>query len=76
MTDHETAESLLRLGEELLIKGDPENAFLCTTAAARLMLIPSAAETLRHPSRGADAITREMDGALVSLFGLRNKELD
>jgi hypothetical protein len=41
---------LLDLSNELLIKGDPEAAFTCTQAAARILAIPHTATQVQHPS--------------------------
>ena len=50
LRDRDLVSKLLDLSSELLIKGDTENAFTCTQAAARLLAIPQVANSVQHPS--------------------------
>jgi hypothetical protein len=70
MTDSEIISGLLQLGEELLIKGDPINAAICTIAASKLMALPSAIEILHHPSaKVADTTTDDIDNVVRYMYG-------
>ena len=50
LADRSLVSRLLDLSTELLMKGDAENAFTCTQAAARILAIPTSADRLTHPS--------------------------
>lgn len=70
MTHKEIIERLLDLSNELLIKGDPENAAVCTFAASQLMSLPSQVEVMRHPSaKVADTTTDDMNNVIRYLYG-------
>ena len=70
MTDQQLIEGLLSLGSELTIKGDPENAFVCTVAAARIMILPGQIEALRHPSgKVPDATTDDIERVIRYMYG-------
>lgn len=50
LKDRDLVSRLLDLSNELLIKGDPVNAFTCTQAAARLLALPHLRTAVNHPS--------------------------
>lgn len=68
LKDRDLVSRLLDLSTELLIKGDAENAFTCTQAAARLLAIPQVATAVQHPSGkvppGVDPIKAVVDEIL------------
>lgn len=68
LRDRDLVSRLLDLSSELLIKGDSENAFVCTQAAARLLAIPQVATAVQHPSgkvpTGVDPIKAVVDEIL------------
>lgn len=63
LADRDLVSKLLDLSSELLIKGDPHNAWTCTQAAARLLDIPQAATRVQHPST-VDPISAVVDQIL------------
>lgn len=57
LRERDLVSRLLDLSNELLIKGDPANAFTCTQAAARLLALPHIRESVQHPSgQTSDAV--------------------
>ena len=50
VTDRTLVSKLLDLSSELLMKGDNDNAFTCTQAAARILAIPHIADIVQHPT--------------------------
>lgn len=65
LTDGRLVAGLLDLGAELLIKGDPENSWLCTSAAARILAIPAIAQAVQHPNPKFD-----LDKTIELIFGV------
>lgn len=67
LTDGRLIAGLLDLSAELLIKGDPDNSWLCTSAAARIMAIPSIAQAIgnQHPNPKFD-----IDKTVELIFGV------
>lgn len=65
LTDGRLIAGLLDLASELLIKGDPENSWVCTSAAARIMAIPAIAQAVQHPNPKFD-----IDKSIELIFGI------
>lgn len=63
LTDRALISGLLDLGNELLIKGDAPNAWICTQAVARLLAIPQVATAVQHPAK-VDPIAAVVDEIL------------
>ena len=74
LVDRSLVSRLLDLSTELLMKGDTENAFTCTQAAARILAIPSSAERMTHPSakvpEGVNPIAAVVD-SIINRDGAR-----
>lgn len=70
MKTQEIIERLLDLSNELLIKGDPDNAAVCTFAASQLMSLPTQVEIMRHPSaKVADTTTDDINNVIRYMYG-------
>lgn len=65
LTDGRLIAGLLDLASELLIKGDPDNSWVCTSAAARIMAIPAIAQAVQHPNPKFD-----IDKSIELIFGI------
>lgn len=65
LTDRDLVSKLLDLSSELLIKGDSDNAWTCTQAAARILAIPQTATRIQHPNPKFD-----IDKTVEWIFGV------
>ena len=65
LTDGRLIAGLLDLAAELMIKGDPDNSWVCTSAAARIMAIPAIAQAVQHPNPKFD-----LDKSIELIFGI------
>lgn len=74
LADRSLVSRLLDLSTELLMKGDAENAFTCTQAAARILAIPASAERMTHASakvpEGVNPIAAVVD-SIINRDGTR-----
>lgn len=68
LRDRDLVTRLLDLSSELLIKGDAENAFTCTQAAARILAIPTTATSIQHPSGKIPADVNPLAAAIDAII--------
>lgn len=71
LADRDIVSKLLDLSSELLIKGDADNAWTCTQAAARILAIPQTATRVQHPNPKFD-----IDRTVEMIFGITPPERD
>ena len=74
LKDRDLVSRLLDLSNELLIKGDPANAFTCTQAAARLLALPHIRDAVNHPSGQTSSTTDPIKAVVDEILNSYRKD--